>query len=123
MLPTGGLSDQVTLVLKGRLRTENCCVPEGATDAVVGLTLVAVELGGGVGVGGPIKMVALAALTGSAKLVAEIVTRVSTPTEPGAENTPFVDMVPTPCVTDQVTCWLALPPTDAMNCWDCPPYR
>jgi len=39
MLPSAGLMDQVMVSPEGRLRTENCCVPEGATIAVVGLTL------------------------------------------------------------------------------------
>jgi len=39
MLPFTGLIDQVMVAPDGRLRTENCCVPEGATVAVVGLTL------------------------------------------------------------------------------------
>jgi hypothetical protein len=82
MLPTAWLTDQVTKVPEGRLRTENCCVPEGATDAVAGLTLAPGPLGAGMA--GATKMVALAALVGSARLVAEIVTKVSTLTEPGA---------------------------------------
>jgi hypothetical protein len=45
MLPVVGLTDQLTLTPDGRFRTENCFVPEGATDAVAGLTLV----GGGGG--------------------------------------------------------------------------
>jgi hypothetical protein len=43
MLPLLGLIDQLTLTPDGRFSTENCFVPEGATDAVAGLTL------GGVG--------------------------------------------------------------------------
>ena len=39
MLPTAGLTDQTTLAPEGRFRTENCCVPEGATVDVPGLTL------------------------------------------------------------------------------------
>jgi hypothetical protein len=39
MLPVTGLTDQVTLTPEGRFRTENCCVPEGATVAVAGVTL------------------------------------------------------------------------------------
>jgi hypothetical protein len=39
MLPFRGLTDQAAVTPEGRLRTENCCVPEGATVAVVGLTL------------------------------------------------------------------------------------
>ena len=39
MLPTGWLTDQVTVAPEGRLRIENCCVPERATVAVAGLTL------------------------------------------------------------------------------------
>ena len=38
MLPAG-LADQVAVTPEGRLRTENCWVPEGATVAVAGLTL------------------------------------------------------------------------------------
>jgi hypothetical protein len=79
MLPVAGLADQVALTLEGRLRTENCWIPEGATLTVAGLTLVGVPTtGGGVEVemAGPSKMVALAALAGLARLVAEIVTKV-----------------------------------------------
>jgi len=39
MFPTAGLTDQATLAPEGRFRTENCWVAEGATVAVVGLTL------------------------------------------------------------------------------------
>jgi hypothetical protein len=40
MLPVVvGLMDQVTVSPEGRLRTENCFVPAGATVAVAGLTL------------------------------------------------------------------------------------
>jgi hypothetical protein len=40
MLPLfEGLTVQVTATLNGRLRTENCWVPEGATIAVAGVTL------------------------------------------------------------------------------------
>ena len=39
MLPIRGLTDQVAVTPEGRLRTENCCVPEGATVAVAGLTM------------------------------------------------------------------------------------
>ncbi len=34
------LSDQATVVPDGRFTIENCCVPEGATVTVAGLTLV-----------------------------------------------------------------------------------
>ena len=47
MLPVLPLTDQATVAPEGRLRTENCLVPAGATVAVVGLTLVG---GGGGGV-------------------------------------------------------------------------
>ena len=43
MLPFKGPTDQVTVAPEGRLRIENCCVPEGATVAVAGLTLGAGE--------------------------------------------------------------------------------
>jgi hypothetical protein len=43
MVPTAGLADQVTLAPEGRFTTENCSVPDGATVAVAGLTLVAGE--------------------------------------------------------------------------------
>jgi hypothetical protein len=43
MLPSAGLTDQLTLAPEGRLRTANCLVPEGATVAVAGLTLAAGE--------------------------------------------------------------------------------
>jgi hypothetical protein len=39
MLPVAGLMDQVVVSPEGRFTTENCLVPEGATVAVVGLTL------------------------------------------------------------------------------------
>jgi hypothetical protein len=40
MLPVVvGLMDQVTVSPEGRLRTENCLVPAGATVAVAGVTL------------------------------------------------------------------------------------
>ena len=130
MLPSKGLTDQVTALSKGTFRTENCWIPEGATVAVAGLTLDP-ELEGGwdptVGAPGlvregPTKMLALADLVGSAMLVAEIVTRVSAFIELGAEyNPPEID--PVPCVIDQATPWLALPPTDAVNCWVCPANR
>jgi len=32
-------------------------------------------------------------------------------------------MLPTPCTTDQATCWFVAPVTDAVNCTDCPPNR
>jgi hypothetical protein len=126
MVPSAEPIDQVTPALEGRFKTENCWVPEGTTLAVAGLTLVGVPTtGGGVEVemAGPSKMVALAALAGLARLVAEIVTKVSTLTELGAEYSPVGDMVPRPCVIAHVTCWLEVPPTDAINCWDWPPYR
>jgi hypothetical protein len=43
MLPFAGLTAQVTLTPEGKLLTENCCVPEGATVAVPGLTLGVAE--------------------------------------------------------------------------------
>jgi hypothetical protein len=46
MLPDG-LADHATVVPEGRFNTENCAVPAGATVAVVGLTLLAGVLGGG----------------------------------------------------------------------------
>jgi hypothetical protein len=103
MLPTGGLSDHVTLVSKGTFVTENCWVPEGATLAFAGVTLVVVGLTGGedppVGdegvTTGPTKTVTLTDLLGSATLVAEIVTSWSTATERGAEYSPS-KMVPGP---------------------------
>jgi hypothetical protein len=131
MLPTTGLSVQATLVPKGTFRTENCWVPEGATLALAGLTLLAVGLTGGevpppVGdefvMAGPTKMVALTDLVASATLVAKIVTRVSALIERGAEYSP-PEIAPGPCVIDQSTSWSALPLTDAMNCWVCPAYR
>jgi hypothetical protein len=105
MLPTGGLSDQATLVSKGTFVTENCWVPEGATPTFAGVTLVVGVLTGGedppvgdeVVVGaGPTKMVALTDLVGSSTLVAEIVTSLSIATERGAEYSPPADMVPGP---------------------------
>ena len=76
----------------------------------------------GVVVAGATKMVALTDLVGSATLVAEIVTGVSTLTAGGAEYNP-PEIVPGPCVIDQSACWSALPVTDAMNCWVCPAFR
>jgi hypothetical protein len=43
MLPVDGLIDHATAVPDGRFLTENCWVPEGATVAVAGLTLVGGE--------------------------------------------------------------------------------
>jgi hypothetical protein len=43
MVPTAGLADQVTLAPDGKFMTENCSVPDGATVAVAGLTLVTGE--------------------------------------------------------------------------------
>jgi hypothetical protein len=43
MLPSAGLMDQVTLSPEDRFRTENCCVPEGATVAAAGLTFGVAE--------------------------------------------------------------------------------
>jgi hypothetical protein len=43
MVPRGGLSIHVTLAPDGRFTTENCSVPDGATVAVAGLTLVGGE--------------------------------------------------------------------------------
>jgi hypothetical protein len=113
------------LVSKGAFRTENCWNPEGAKVAVAGLTLLDVGLGccglvGAVEVSaGATKIVALAVAAGLARLVAEIVTRVSAATELGAEYNP-PEMVPAPCVIDHATCWLELPLTVARSCWDCP---
>jgi hypothetical protein len=47
MPPVVGLTDHATVAPEGRFCTENCCVPEGATVAVAGVTLGA---GGGVAV-------------------------------------------------------------------------
>jgi hypothetical protein len=66
-------------------------------------------------------MVALAVLAGLAKLIAEIVTKVSELTELGAVYVPFATL-PVPCVIDQATCWSAVPVTDALNAVDCPAY-
>ena len=114
MLPSAGLSFQVTLPPEGRFATTNCRVSEGARGALVaGVTtgvagagdgldgpLLGGREGTGAGDGGPgnvfggpatvvisgsSKMVALALLVGSAALVAEIVTNVSTLTGLTAE--------------------------------------
>jgi len=39
MLPVAGLIDHLTVVPEGKFCTVNCCVPEGATVTVAGLTL------------------------------------------------------------------------------------
>ena len=45
--PVAGLTDHATVTPEGRFCTENCCVPEGATVTVAGITL---GDGGGVAV-------------------------------------------------------------------------
>jgi len=126
-VPTLGLSDQVTAVLELPLTVAvNCFDWPAFNDGDLGLSEILTVDGGGVvtaGVmAGPSRMVALADLVGSARLVAKIVTNESALTELGAEYRPFT-MEPTPCVIDHITCLLIIPVTDAVNCVDCPPYR
>jgi hypothetical protein len=45
MLPVAGPTAQATLAPEGKFVTENCWVPEGATAAVAGLTLVVGAVG------------------------------------------------------------------------------
>jgi hypothetical protein len=95
MLPVVGLTDQVTLAPEGRFRTENCCVPEGATLAVAGLTLV----------GGEACRVKLAVpRTASVEeFVAVTVIVVWAATLLGAVYKPLGEMLPVTGPTDQVT--------------------
>ncbi len=126
-VPTWGFSDQVTAVFEVPLTVAlNCFDWPAASDGDFGFRVTLTVDGGGVvtaGVmAGPRRMVALADLVGSARLVARIVTSESEPTELGAVYRPFTKD-PTPWVSDHMTCVVAMPETDAVNCADCPPYR
>jgi hypothetical protein len=122
MLPSEGLIDQVAAAPMGRFLTANCWVPEGAKVADAGVTLGMPTPGVGFDMLGPTKTVALAFLAGSARLTAEIVTKVSELTEPGAVYAPLT-MEPEPWVMDHSTCWSELPATDAAKWVVCPAYR
>lgn len=126
-VPALGLSDQVTPVLELPLTVAlNCFDWLAFREALLGFRVILTVDGGGVvtaGVmAGPRRMVALADLVGSARLVARMVTSESELTELGAVYRPFT-MEPSPWLMDHITCPLAVPETDALNCADCPPYR
>ena len=89
-------------------------MPEGATVAVEGPTLVDCVVPAGAAAGARM-IVALAILVGSATLVAEIVTRESEVTVLGAVYSPFT-MEPVPMRTDQSTWWFMVPAMVAVNC-------
>jgi hypothetical protein len=118
MLPVAPLTDHATVTPDGRLRTENCVVPAGATVAVVGLTLVAGEAGGLTDDFARL-IVEVDFLVGSATLVAVIVTALAAGILSGAVYKPFTN-VPTLGLNDQVTSVLEVPLTIAAYCLDWP---
>jgi hypothetical protein len=129
-VPILGFNDQVTAVFELPLTfAVNCFDSPAVSEELLGLILMLTFDGGGGGgvvtvgvIAGPRRMVALADLVGSARLVARMVTSESEPTEPGAVYRPFT-MEPTPCVIDHITCVFELPETEALNCAVCPAYR
>ena len=88
-------------------------VPEGATVAVDGLTLVA-RTGADTRAGTARLTIAVALLVGSATLVAVIVTGCDAPIVAGAVYNPLTRL-PTLGLSDQVTAVLLLPVTVAPN--------
>jgi hypothetical protein len=107
----------------------NCFDWPALSEVFLGLRVILTfDAGGGGGVvtagvmAGARRMVALADLVGSARLVARMVTSESEPTELGAAYRPLT-IEPMPWVIDQITCVFELPETDTLNCADCPPYR
>jgi hypothetical protein len=115
MLPVDGLTDQVGLVIPEAV---NCCVPDGLSDAELGLTLVA---GAAAGVS---VILDVAVWDGFAILatVSTIVCKVVIDT--GAVYTPFV-MLPTGGTSVQVTVEAdaGAPALVTLNCVDWPPVR
>jgi hypothetical protein len=85
--------------------------------------LVPVDVGVAAATAGPSKTVALDIFVGSATLVAASVTRESALTLAGAVYRPVELIEPTPMRIFQVTARLFVPPTVAVNCVDCPPYK
>ena len=96
MLPVVPLTDQVTVAPEGRLRTENCLVPAGATVPVAGLTLV------GAGEAVTVK-VAVPRTAWVEESLAVTVTVVWEATVPGTVYKPLCAMLPVAGLIDQVT--------------------
>ena len=96
MLPVLPLTDQATVAPEGRLRTENCLVPAGATVAVAGLTLV----GEGEAV---TAKVAVPRTAWVEEFLAVTVTVVWEATVPGAVYRPFAAMLPVAELSDHAT--------------------
>src|SRR5271168_3705174 len=97
MLPAAGLSDQVTPVPAGKLRTENCWAFPGDTVAVEGLTL-----GAGGGEANSVKL-ALPRTVSVEEFSAVTVTVSCDATVLGAVNKPAAVMLPAAGLSDQVT--------------------
>lgn len=93
MVPVAGLMDHVTASPDGRLTTENCLVPAGATVAVAGLTL---------GFGDASKVMTAVPST-VAELLAVTVMLAWEATVLGAVYRPALEMVPVAGLIDQVT--------------------
>src|ERR1019366_8847785 len=110
MLPTAGLSDQVTPLLVEPLTVAvNCWVWERVIDAVEGVTVTET-----VGVSAT---VAVADFVGSATLVAVTVTVWELAIEAGAVYRPATVMLPSSGLSDQVTAVLPVLVTVGENVW------
>ena len=108
IIPTAGLTDQVTAVLVVPVTvTVNCRVCDAAKFAVDGLTVTCTA--------GTTVTLAVVFLLVSATLVAVTVTVCGLVSVAGAEYRPPLEMVPTAGLTDHVTAVFVVPVTAAVN--------
>ena len=116
MLPTAGLSDQVTAVLDELATVAvNACVCDGVRVTVPGVNATLT--------GGASDTLALAVLVESATLVAVTVTVCALEMEAGAVKTPAAEMLPTAGLSDQVTAVFEVFATVAVNACVCDGVR